>query len=44
MYAAGLPDGEGPVLAAKILRLDLLQVKGDLEQDPPRPGLQAVRP
>ena len=33
MYAAGLPDGEGPVLAAKLLRLDLLRVKGDLERE-----------
>ena len=33
MYAAGLPDGEGPVLAAKMLRADLLRVKGDLERE-----------
>jgi hypothetical protein len=33
MYATGLPDGEGPVLAAKMLRADLLRVKGDLERE-----------
>jgi hypothetical protein len=33
MYAMGLPDGEGPVLAAKMLRADLLRVKGDLERE-----------
>jgi hypothetical protein len=33
MYVAGLPDGEGPVLAAKLLRAELLRVKGDLERE-----------
>jgi hypothetical protein len=33
MYAAGLPDSEGPVRAEKFLWADLMRVKGDLERE-----------
>lgn len=43
MYAGGLADGEGPVLAAKMMRADLLRVKGDLERELGRLLLDCTR-
>lgn len=43
MYVAGLPGGEGPVLAAKTLRAHLLRVKGDLERELARLLLDCTR-